>query len=286
MPGGNAHLHSYFQSQGGWSSFHTNFITAPARDLTTYLPDGYVVDIEQSLQIREIHPDTGERIRRPEPDLTIYRTSEAAPSFSTADAVATRTQPIPETLDLTEDLYYNAIVIYQAEPDAILGRAVTRIELLSPTNKQGDGHIQYREKRYAALKSEVARLELDFLHETPPVVKGLPIYPSDPGSDAYHITVSDPSPSFDAGFARTDAFGVDILIPDVTIPLGDGHALDVDFNRVDHDVYLSLSAYSRRVDYETLPLRFERYSPADQERIRQVMAAVQEKLRGGVHLDI
>jgi hypothetical protein len=89
----------------------------------------------------------------------------------------------------------------------------TRIELLSPSNKQGEGYIQYREKRYAALKSVVALVELDFLHESPPVVKGLPLYPTEPESYAYNITVSDPTPSFEVGTASTYAFGVDTPIP-------------------------------------------------------------------------
>jgi hypothetical protein len=79
-----------------------------------------VVDIEQSLQIREIHPDTGERIRRPEPDLTIYRTREEVPSVGGSGVAATLTQSIPDTLDLTEDLYYSAVVIRQVEADEVL----------------------------------------------------------------------------------------------------------------------------------------------------------------------
>jgi hypothetical protein len=283
--GVNAHLHSYFQAQGGWSSFHTNFISILARDLNTQLPDGFVVDIEQSLQIREIHPDTGERIRRPEPDLTIYRTHEDISVSGVAGVTATLTQAIPDTLDLTEDLYYSAVVIRQVEADDVLGQAVTRIELLSPTNKQGEGYIQYREKRYAALKSGVALVELDFLHETPPVVKGLPHYPTEPKSYAYNITVSDPTPSFEAGTAHTYAFGVDTPIPIVAIPLGKGNQIDVSLNNVYNEVYVSLTAYGRRVDYEEEPMHLERYSPMDQSHIRQRMAAVQEKQRAGLSLE-
>lgn len=269
--GVNAHLHSYFQAQGGWSSFHTNFIAALARDLNAHLPEGFIVDIEQSLQIRELHPDSGERLRRPEPDLTIYRTREDTPVAGLPGAAVTLTQSIAETLDWTEDLYYSALVIYRALPDSVLGAPVARIELLSPTNKQGDGYIQYREKRFAALKSEVALVEIDLLHETPPVVKGLPPYPTHPDSRAYHITVSDPSPSFGEGLAQTYAFHVDSPLPTVAIPLGSGSNLNVDFERVYVDVFNSLSAYSRRVDYESLPLHMERYSGSDQTRIREVM---------------
>ena len=272
--GVNAHLHSYFQAQGGWSSFHTNFISTLARDLNTQLPDGFVVDIEQSLQIREIYPDTGERIRHPEPDLTIYRTRAAMSVSGSAGAAATITQAIPDTLDLTEDLYYSAVVIHQVEADEVLGQAVTRIEILSPTNKQGAGYIQYREKRYTALKSGVALVELDFLHETPPVVNGLPHYPTEPGSYAYNITISDPTPSFEAGLAYTYAFGVDTPIPTVVIPLGKANQIDFSLNNIYDEVYASLTAYSRRVDYAEEPRHLERYSPTDQSHIRQRMAAV------------
>lgn len=271
----NSHLHSYFQAHGGWSSFHTNFITALARDLNTNLPQGFVVDIEQSLQIREIHPDTGERLRRPEPDLTIYRAATSTSSTGPSQAVATLSQPIPDTLDLSEDLYYSSVLIYRIEEDETLGTAVTRMELLSPTNKQGEGYMQYREKRYAALKSGVALVEIDFLHETPAVVKGLPRYPSETNSYAYNITVSNPSPSLEDGRADTYAFGVDVAIPVVAIPLGQHDQLDVDFDGIYQDVYASLAAYSRRVDYEQLPAHFERYSAADQARIRRRMAAIQ-----------
>lgn len=282
--GVNAHLHSYFQAQGGWSSFHTNFISVLARDLNTRLPEGYIVDIEQSLQIREIHPDSGEKIRRPEHDLTVYRTRESA-SVSETGMTATLTQAIPDTLDLSEDLYYSALVIYPAETDAVLGQPVTRIEILSASNKQGEGYLQYREKRYAALRSGVALVEIDLLHETPPVVKGLPRYPTHPDSHAYYVTVSDPTPSLEEGLAQTYAFAVDSPLPTITLPLGAGSTLRLELNPIYHEVYFSLSAYSRRVDYAALPLHFERYSPADQARIQQRMAAVQEAHRVGLDLD-
>jgi hypothetical protein len=284
--GVNPHLHSYFQAQGGWSSFHTNFIAALARDLNQQLPDGFVVDIEQSLQIREVHPDTGERIRRPEPDLTIYRTSENISAPGSSAAVATLSQPIPDTLDLTEDLYYSAVVIYRVEENTILGRAVTRIELLSPTNKHGEGYIQYREKRYAALKSGVALVEIDFLHETPPVVKGVPHYPTDSNSHAYNITVSDPTPSFEAGIADTYAFSVDVPIPTIALPLGDGDQFKVELDVVYQDVYASLVAYSRRVDYEQMPLQVERYSVPDQTRIRERMARIRASQQPASDVDV
>ena len=48
----NPHLHSYWQAEGGWDSFHTNHIADLMRLINTALPTGYVADIDQSLQIR------------------------------------------------------------------------------------------------------------------------------------------------------------------------------------------------------------------------------------------
>jgi hypothetical protein len=59
----NAHLHSYFQSQGGWDSSHTNHIADLMRLMRAQLLQmGYIADIEQSLQIR-----------RAEEELSPYR---------------------------------------------------------------------------------------------------------------------------------------------------------------------------------------------------------------------
>src|SRR5262249_12894430 len=112
--GVNAHLQSYFQNKGGWSSFHTSYITHLAAEINDYLPTAYLVDIEQSLQIREFHPDTGERIRKPEPDITLYRAqptlSPSTLSSSPTSAGATLTRPAIETIEFAEDQYYSALV--------------------------------------------------------------------------------------------------------------------------------------------------------------------------------
>ncbi|MEL6273236.1 MAG: hypothetical protein AAFR22_25750, partial [Chloroflexota bacterium] len=70
--GVNAHLQSYFQNRGGWASFHNNFIRDLAVEIDRRLPAGFLVDVEQSLQIREYYPDTGEKLRRPQPAITVY----------------------------------------------------------------------------------------------------------------------------------------------------------------------------------------------------------------------
>lgn len=246
-----------------------------ARDLNGRLPEGYLVDVEQSLQIREIPLDTGERLHRPQPDLTVYRQPGAPAISGGGAAIPTLTQSILETIDLDEDLYYAAVVIYRLEGSGTRGRAVTRIELLSPTNKEGDGAIQYREKRITTLKSGLALVEIDLLHETPPVIRGVPRYPTEPGSTAYRITISDLVPSFASGLAQTYAFPVDSPIPALSLPMGAGQTVRVEWQSVYDETFRSLRAYSQRVDYAERPPRFDRYSSEDQARILARMSAVQ-----------
>jgi hypothetical protein len=258
--GVNAHLHSHFQVHGGWPGFHSAHITHIGESLSSQLPPGYLVDTEQSLQIQEINPDTGERIRI-RPDLTVYDTTSshrAMPKRSPGGAEATLMQPLIETVELPPDLYYTALLIYQVDDDTSLGRPVTRIELLSPGNKQGEGYLQYREKRAATLKSGLKLIEIDYLHETESPVMGLPSYPHKmSGSYPYNITVSDPTPSWQEGVAKTYAFTVDEPIPTTDVPLAKTDSIPVDFGTVYERTFTSMNAYSYRVDYERLPERFE-----------------------------
>ena len=286
--GVNAHLHSFFQSKGGWSSFHTNHISDLAKFIDDQLPPGYIVDIEQSLQIREFHPDTGERLRRPEPDITIYETSRTArqAASTSGSVIPTLTQPVIETMEYDEDQYYSGLVIYELIDDATFGRPITRIEILSPTNKAGDGYLQYREKRTATLKSGTCLVEIDYLHETPSPVKHVPSYPhGQANAFPFSITVSNPTPDLETGLAHTYPIGVDDAILTIDIPLAGDDALSLDFGAVYNETYRSLTAYSYRVDYEQLPEHFDAYNEMDQKRIRRRMQIVLNAHQQGLNLE-
>lgn len=275
--GVNAHLHSYFQSHSGWKSFHNAHITDLARVIAAHLPEGYTVDIEQSLQIEiESYKE------RTEPDVTIYQSehrqneSQLQPSSS---GLPTLTLPLTETLLMEEERYRNAIVIYRSEGQ-VLGKPVTRIELLSPTNKSGRGRELYIDKREFALRGGLPLVEVDYLHESPPAARNIPNYRrGDPESHPYMIIISDPRPSLDEGQTQVYGFDVDAPIPQVKIPLADRDTLPLNFDAVYHQTFESLPAYGQRVDYEQLPERFETYSEADQQRIKTRMQIVHDTHR-------
>jgi hypothetical protein len=274
--GVNAHLHSYFQAHGGWTSFHTSMITAIAQALDADLPDGFVVDIERSLQIREFHPDTGERIRRPEPDVTIWQRSPAVVGRGVGDAPSV-VQPLPETLDDEDAVSFSAVVIHEVLPDGVLGRPITQIEILSSTNKSGEGGHIYRQKRYIALNTGLALVEIDLLHETPPVIRGIPDYPHQPGSAPYRVIVSIPTPTFQYGVASTYLFVVDEPLPTIALPLGAAGDMPLALEPIYQRVFDSLTTYRLLSDLSKPPLNFDRYSQTDQARITRVMASAADK---------
>ncbi|MBZ0298776.1 MAG: DUF4058 family protein, partial [Anaerolineae bacterium] len=201
-PGINAHLNSFLQNEsGGWRSFHAEHITDIAREVDQRLPSGYFTRSEKSLQIEDFDPGSGDQGRsRTTPDVTIYRQRTSHRGLSQAriqEVVPSLTMPLPETLDEEDEL--TGLVIYQAGEGSILGRPITRLEPLSPANKRGGSHHeQYMHKRSETLKSGLRLVEIDYLHQTPPVIRVLPDYSSGaPGAVPYTILISDPRPTFE-----------------------------------------------------------------------------------------
>ncbi len=286
----NAHLQSVLQNDGGWDSFHSNYISDLGEAIDNRLPPGYLVDIERSLQIREFHPDTGElQTRHRKPDVTIYDTKiirQRSPSRMAGGTVATLVQPLAETLTITDESFYSSVVIYEQQDDKSFGKPIIRLEVLSPTNKaSGQGYFQYTDKRYAALKSGLRLIEIDYLHESPSPINGIPIYPKQDASFPYSITISDPIPSLQEGISETYEFAVDESIPKLEIPLSESDLLSLDFGAVYNRTFRKLQVYSYLVDYEQLPVHFERYSPSDQERIKQRIQAVITAQQQGHNLE-
>jgi hypothetical protein len=278
--GVNAHLHSQLQHEpGGWEVFHGMHIIHLAESIDALLPTGYLVDPEKSLQIRERHPDSGEIITetwQPRPDITIYDQGTSPSSPSTPATSPTLTLPASASIDLDEQIYLRAIIIREVNEQGELGKPITWIELLSPTNKPPNtGYRQYREKRNATIQSGIALIEIDYLHETRSPIQRPPSYPHhEAGAFPYAIVVTNPRPSLEAGFMQVYGFRVDDPIPTISIPLSSEDALTLDMNAVYQRTFSSLASFSQRVDYEQLPVNFTSYDDQDQQRIKSRMEAV------------
>lgn len=279
----NAHLHSYLQNEpAGWEEFHGVHITHLAEAIDRLLPPGYIVRPEKSMQIREFHPDSGEpvmatRKRRPQPDLSILQTTVSGDTQSGNSTISTPTRLLSAQKVLDDDptVYLMALTIHTLSRDNDPGKPVTWIELLSPTNKPGgSGALQYREKRAAALRGGLALVEIDYLHEYPPVIALLPAYPVDEGAFPYIILVTNPQPSLAEGEAHIYEIGIDMPLPIIKIPLSGTQFIALDCGAVYNHTFSSLSTFSYHVDYAVNPVNFERYQAADQEKIQARMAVV------------
>jgi hypothetical protein len=288
----NAHLHSQWQSEGGWDEFHMSHIVHLANGLRARLrPMGYTANIMQSLQIRRY----GEPAGKPESDVTIYDTDPTRGYKPSARGHSIQVMTIPEIFNFKEaDVEkYRAVGIYRFTPGKReFGEPVAWIELLSPSNKPGGQDANYyTDKRLKILQSGVVFVEIDYLHETPPNFAGLPNYvnrgkslPPQAGSAPYRIVVIDPRPEFLAGEARTYPFYVDDPIPVVDIPLNDGDVVTYDFN-APYDKTFTEGFFGDSVDYSQLPPNFDRYSEPDQARIAARMLAVIEAAQKGINLE-
>lgn len=253
-----------------WHSFHSSHIGDITNALNDMLPENYVARSEQSLQIRSETFEFGAKSQRREPDVSIYaRFPSALPqreSLATASVDMVEVA-LEETLQFAEEFTMAAVVIREVSVGQQLGRIVTRLELLSPSNKPGDeGYEAYHKGRNQALFSHVPLIEIDYLHETP-----LPL--NYRRRHAYYIVISDPRPSVDTGKATLNGFNFDAPFPVIEIPLAESETLTFDFGAVYNHTF-ERGRWGKMLDYTALPERFETYSPEDRERIQAVMQRV------------
>lgn len=275
--GVNAHLHSFFQNVEGWEGFHGKHIADIAETLSAIMPLGYLVSTEKSLQIREIYPDTG-KMTLTRPDVIIHDTQPmpSSPTYHHLEG-ATLTQPLIEALFDVEDDYYISIMIL-ADDNSPMGRPITRIELLSPSNKIGRGYAQYHQKRLATLQSGISLIEIDYLHETPPTLNHISSYADkQTGAFPYHISISQPLPTFERGISALYGFVIDDPIPTIPIPLSNDQSVRLNLDEVYQKTFMSINLYRHLADYSALPIRFETYLPDDQTRIKTIMTRLAER---------
>jgi hypothetical protein len=288
----NPHFNSLLQTPGSpewgfavWPTFHAHLVVAIADALNDTLPSRYVARAERSLQIKLEHWDGPPLQQRRQPDISVYATAEAGGQQAVAlDAAAPTVLVLDETLDADDEDFVTAVVVYAASDDPAFGRSVTRIELLSPSNLgQTVGYDAYRRGRTEALFSGILLVEIDLLHEYPPPMRRVALYPQQMGSHAYHIYISDPHPTIKQGRFVDYGFDVGMACPRVSLPLAGDEQISFDFDEVYQRLYVRgrWGSWNQKVDYEQLPARFETYSSADQGRIRERMAAIREALLNG-----
>ncbi len=157
----------------------------------------------------------------------------------------------------------SAVEIYHTAAN----RFVTRLELLSPSNKTV--HLEsYLNMRQAMIKLGVNMVEVDYLHETPSIFHGLL-----PEGD-YPFSIAITSPYREK--LSLYCFHIEDAIPTLAIPLRGEESFLLDFGEVYDFTYADDRRAHLLIDYEQFPMNFERYSADDQQRIRAVMDALKK----------
>jgi hypothetical protein len=271
----NAHLNSLLQQSGTseqpalWSSFHGRHIAYICDALNDLLPSHYIAFSEQSLQTRTFDFSGTVEVRRPEPDVSVFQRT-------TGTLLAEHRIPKPswtaDMASLFEPLKHpSAIVIRAVDAQKTLGRIVTRIELLSPSNKPSGNHYQaYADKRLETLQIGTPLIEIDYLHETPPPLMHMPQYGTHSEATPYCLVISDPRPTWEEGKIMVYGFGIDEIIPSLYVPLADKDFVVLELNAVYQHTFTA-GRWGDLLNYTMPPLNIDRYSLSDQKHIAQVI---------------
>jgi len=233
------------------------------------------------------------------PDSAVYDKQQRDPVDVKALAlVDAPTWVIPIALREPEDM---AVVIHAVRPNAELGEALARIELLSPSNKAGAGLDAYLENRVGAFASGTILYEIDVLHEMPTIFRNPrdkrsripPMYPHEDGSRPYLIAVTDPLQ--EPLSTQTIGFNVDDPFPGINIVLrGQVVIENFDLGEPYNRTFEGLRC-GDLIDYRFYPdpkreqelgsAALEKYSVVDRQRIERRMTLIAALAARGVDLD-
>ncbi len=245
MPSPFPGMDPYLEISGDWLDFHSRFINGCADAIADQLPENYVARIDEQFHILE-SPQDVERQRLP--DVAIAQTYHSSAKPERGGARATlQPEIIPLVTTIIEEVKERWIEI-RRKPD---WTPVTVIELLSPTNKHGQGYNDYFYKRVSLIERSIHLVELDFLIEgRGPAMERSPrghyhafVSRAErrPLSEVYSWSIRDPLP----------VIPVPLKAPDPDIPLDLAATFATVYRR---------GRYERSIDYQaplSLPLSAE-----------------------------
>lgn len=242
----------YLEISGLWPDFHATFINYCREALSDLLPDHYEARIGERVNLVEVEP---ERIKRIGPDVSITRGGWTGQSGRISSAVATL-EPVTIPLVIEEASRETYIEVLHRPERAL----VTVIEVLSPSNKEGDGRVLYLAKRNALLMQDVSVVELDFLLGG----RRLPLAGAYPPGDLFALV------SRSGNRPACDIYGWPIRnpLPAISIPLRapDGDVI-LSLAEVFHTAY-ERGRYRRSIDY-AIPPALANLSPHDLEWVQR-----------------
>jgi hypothetical protein len=203
MPSPFPGIDPYLESQRFWEDFHTRFLTYCCDALNDTLPEGYVAQLGERVRLVEVTP-RGARLVRPDVTVIAESASLSRRSKRLAKGGGTLTrEPVTIPLPTVEMEVTDVWIEVRRRASRI---PITVIELLSPTNKAGDGFVEYKLKRRSLIRQKIHLVELDLLLGGRRLPMSLPLPAGDcyafvsraqrrPDSEVYAWTVRDALPS-------------------------------------------------------------------------------------------
>jgi Protein of unknown function (DUF4058) len=158
MPSPFPGIDPYLESQGYWPDYHTRFMTYCCDAISDHLPESYEARLGEQLRLVElIEPHAKTAL----PDVAVVQSGEIRGDTGAATAGVLTKEPLlinlpTEEMEEVRDVW----IEIRRRPDR---RLVTAIEILSPTNKVGEGYWEYRAKRRKLIRQKVHLVELDML---------------------------------------------------------------------------------------------------------------------------
>ena len=241
MPSPFPGMNPYLEAPDRWPTVHNRLIVGLADILTPQLLPKYQVDIDK--RVYEVSGLNTLLVGRPDVTVQASRTPRQNPQNTSAVEIAKA--PVRVMLPMTEEIREPYLEVKDAETQAV----ITTIEVLSPTNKKGDGRQKYLEKRTKILDTQTNLIEIDLLTQGEP----LPIAQGDVSSH-YRILVSRASAR---PAADLYAFDLPETIPAFPLPLTpEDSEPTIDLQTLLNEVY-EKSGYDYFIDYQkgiSLPL--------------------------------
>ncbi len=231
-------MNPYLEAPPGWTGVHHWLITELARSLGGSLPPNYYVAVEE--RVYEVNDAESALIGIPD-DVIARRSMQAQPTAPVESNVATLSQPTTVVLPMSFTVKEGYLEIRKIGIDQV----ITVIEVLSPTNKQGEGRTQYETKRQNILAANCHLVEIDLLR------KGQSMdFSSTAPATHYRILVSRTP---DRPKADLYSFNLQDLIPIFPIPLeADDPAPAIDLKAL-IDGFYDIGRFAMQIDYTREP---------------------------------
>ncbi|MFN3335825.1 MAG: DUF4058 family protein [Caldilinea sp.] len=178
MPSPFPGMDPYLEDHALWQDVHSSLITYIREELQAKIRPSYVARIGERIELAQVHKGYI-------PDVLIVKRSRAL--RETAAYAEAPTVDDPQTYALFDE---ERRVPYIEIIQRATGEVVTLIEVLSPSNKIGDGRDLYLQKQADLLATPVSLVEIDLLREGKPTTLARQVEITQPPDWRYVVSVS------------------------------------------------------------------------------------------------